>query len=109
MSRVSPEHSTLAVTLDSVLADTPEINWSGAVAGTIFIPAGSTITTLTYHAAPKKGGTYLPLQTSAGVAVTQTVVATKAYDMPASLVGCGAIKIVTNADGAVEISIKGGG
>lgn len=109
MSRVSPEHSTLAVSLTAAAGTTPEIDWSGAAAGTIFIPTGSTITTLTYHAAPKKGGTYLPIQTAAGVAVTQTVAADKAYDMPASLVGCGAIKIVANAAGAVGISIKGGG
>lgn len=107
MSRISPEHSTLDPTLDSVVGDTPEIDWQGVKSATIYIPTGSTITTLTYHAAPKKGGTYLPLQTSAGVAVTQTVAADKAYDMPASLAGCGAIKIVSNANGAVSISMKG--
>ena len=105
--RSSPEHSTLAPTLNTAVGTTPELDWSGVTQATVFIPTGSTITSLTYHAAPKPGGTYLPLQTDAGVAVVQTVAATKAYDTPAALKGCGAVKIVANAAGAVEISLKG--
>ncbi len=93
-------------TLDSTIGDTPEINIEHYGSGQIAIPTGSTITTLTYHIAPAVGGTYLPAQDTSGAAVTQTVGAAKSYPIPAVLFGAAAIKIVTNADGAVIVTLK---
>ena len=95
-------------TLDSVLADTPEIEIGWAASGEIFIPTGSSITTLTYYASPISGGTYVAAYDSAAspVAVTQTVSAAKAYPIPASVFGAGQIKIVANEDGAITMCLK---
>ena len=85
---------------------TPEIGWVGYEAGMVFIPASSSITSLTFHTAPKGSGTFLPLYTTAGVAVTQTVAHTRAYPLPAELRGCRAFKMVANAAGTVHVSFQ---
>ena len=57
MSAIERESDYGSYTLDSVLADTPIIEyrkWSG---GGFIIPAASSITTLTYYGAEDRGGT----------------------------------------------------
>lgn len=94
------------VTLTTSAATTPEIDIARFAWGEIYIPTGSSITTLTYHVAPEMGGTYLPAQDSSGTAVTQTVGAAKAYPVPAAIWGAYAIRIVANAAGAISVSFK---
>lgn len=88
-------------TLDSVLADTPTIEyrqWSG---GAFIIPSGSPITALTYYGAEKPTGTFTPIHNSAGTAVTQTVAASQAHPIPDACFAYPFLKVTTNADGAV--------
>jgi len=96
----------LSVTLDSTIGDTPEIQFAGMRVGVVIIPNGSTITTLTYHVAEKLGGTYLPLHDEGGSAITHSVAADKAYQLPPELHGATAIKIVPNNDGAVFLTLS---
>ena len=93
-------------TLNTAVATTPEIDIAKYLTGEIYIPTGSAITSLTYHVAPVAGGTYLPAYDAAGSAVTQTVAAARAYAMPAAVFGAPVIKIVTNAAGAVTLTLK---
>lgn len=103
-----PTISMLSPALLTTSAGGVEIDYGHVRVSTILIPAAaSSITTLTYYAAEKIGGTYLPLNSSAGQAVTQTVSAGNAYDMPSALFGCAAIKIVANAAGSVFVTLKG--
>lgn len=87
-------------------ATTAAIEFGDYRAGMVFVPAGSAITSLTFHAAPKGGGTYLPLYTSAGAAVALTVAAGRCYTLPADVAGCKALKMVANAAGSVEVSFQ---
>lgn len=111
--RSQPDKTTVAVTDD--VATTGEINFRRMVGGTVYIPDGSGLTSLTFHVAPDLGGTYLPLQNSptiaspAGtpVAVTMTVAQAKAYPLPAELFGAVGVKMVGNTSGSVDISLKG--
>lgn len=93
--------------LDTLPASTVEIDYSNAAGGSIYIPAGSPITTLTYQVSPVPGGTYVPLYDGAGAAVTRTVAAGRCYPIPVECYGCGQIKIVVNAAGPVDITLKG--
>jgi hypothetical protein len=95
------------IPLNTAVGTTEEIPFENASGGTIHIPAASPITSLTYHAAPASGGTYLPLYDKAVQVVTQTVSAGKCYELPTAVFGCGAIKIVVNSAGNVDLSIKG--
>lgn len=101
------QSEVLALTLDDTLANTPVVNFSSASGGQIIIPSGSPITTLTYHTGYDTTVTFVPLNTSAGVAVTQTVAAGKSYDLPAAVFGSALLKITVNADGAVVLVNKG--
>ncbi len=102
------ERSTLEATyaLTASAGTTPEIDISHHAWGCIFIPTGSGITSLTYHSAPRYGGTYLAAYDAALAAITQTVSAAKAYPVPAALFGAGAIRIVANTTGNVIVSLK---
>lgn len=96
-----------SLSLNTAVSTTPEIDYEHFSGGTIYIPDGSSITTLTWHVAPEKGGTYLAAQDSSGDAVTQTVAADEAHPIPEALFGARAIKAVVNAAGDVEVSLKG--
>lgn len=87
-------------------ADSGEVVLAEFVTGTAFIPAGSTITTLTFYAAVESGGTYLPLYDD-GLAVTLSVAAGQSHRLPVALAGAVAIKLVGDAAGTVDISWKG--
>lgn len=107
--------------LTTALGTTPEIGVEEFAVMMIFIPAGSTITTLTFYAAPWQASSQSPpgtvqdtpaatfqqLYSSANVAITLTVAAGRCYQLPVDLGAAGAIKIVANAAGSVEISMKG--
>ena len=95
----------LAIAVTTSLSTTAEIEFSNCVSGEIYIPAGATVTTLTWHTSPTRGGTYLAAYDSAATpaAVTQTVAASRAYPIPVALAGCAFIKAV--GDAAVSIGL----
>lgn len=95
------------LSLNTAVGTTDELDMRSAAGGTVQIPSGSSITSLTYYAATEPGGTYSALYTDSGTAVTQTVAADRVYDMPSAVAACGAVKIVANAAGAVKVTLKG--
>lgn len=99
------DQQSVAVTDD--IATTPEIPFGEFAGGSVHVPDGSGITTLTWHSAPNPGGTYEPAYDSAGDAVAQTVAQNQAHPIPVALYGAGAIKAVGNTSGTIEVSLKG--
>lgn len=111
------------VALTTALATTPQHAMQEYVGGTVYIPAGSTITTLTFYGAsnPSSDGEGIPaantasgvaqsfyqLYNSSGSAQSLTVAAGNCYALPADIFGFGALKIVADAVGSVELSLKG--
>ena len=107
--------------LTTVLATTPEFGFEEFVGGMVYIPVGSPITLLTFYASPYQkssasmantvADTPTPVDyaiyTSGGVAVTLTVAAGQCYNLPADIFGAGRIKMIPNAAGSVEVSLKG--
>lgn len=104
LSRRYATEQTVAITND--IATTGAISIGEFASGQIYVPAGSSLTGLTYHASPSSSGTYLPAQDASGSAVTQTVAHTKCYPIPAILFGAGMLKIVGNAAGNVIVGLK---
>lgn len=95
---------TVSVTTD--IATTEEIPYGIYGGGSIHIPDGSSITSITWSSAPEKGDTYEAAYDKDGLAVTQTVAANGAYPIPLALFGAGAIKAVGNAAGTIYVSRK---
>ena len=94
-----------SVAITTSAATTGTVAFKNHRAGTVYIPAGSDITSLTFHVAPKPGGTFVPLY-AATVAVALTVVHTRAYALPAALAGCKAFRMVGSHAGTVHISFQ---
>lgn len=101
----TPQNTVIqSLSIDSTLADSPVITFKGYTKAIIAIPSGSSITSLTYYVAPKSDGTYVQLYNSGG-AVSTTVAADRAYQLPSELEGIGFLKIVPNADGNVDLHL----
>jgi hypothetical protein len=95
------------VTVATAVANSGEILCSEFALGMVYVPAGSSLTTLTWYAAEKAGGTYTAAYDELGNAVVQTVAAAKCYQVPVALAGAAALKIVGNAAGTVDVVLKG--
>ena len=110
LATASARQATAAYSLNTAEGTTAEIAFEEYAGGTVFIPSGSSITQLTYYAAPCIGGTFLPAYDDTAttpVALSWTgLTAGRSYPIPAKLFSVGAIKIVTNASGTVYISRK---
>lgn len=96
-----------SVAVDTVLADSDEILYGEFASGQIHVPNGSSLTTLTFHTSHKQGGDYEAAHNQSNAAVTMTVAADRSYPMPTELAGATAVKITGNADGTVNICLKG--
>lgn len=87
-------------------ATTAEIPLAGVEYAMVFVPAGSSLTSLAVYCSDEPGGTFHPLYTSAGSAVTLTVAHTRCYRLPDDAIGCRALKLVGNASETVRISFR---
>ena len=105
IDRFSQTVLSLAITASA--ATTAEIGYEGWASGMVYVPSGSSLTSLTWYVAPVSGGTYVAAQDGAGNAKTSTVSAGKAVPIPADLLGAGALKAVGNTTGTIDVSLKG--
>ena len=94
------------VTVDTAVASSEAISYGAYTAGAVYIPAGSSITTLTWHACETIDGTYLAAEDSSSAAVTQTVAASQCHPIPEALLGCRFIKATGNAAGVMGVTLK---
>ncbi len=96
-----------SVAVDTVVADSEEVSVGDCTGVAIFVPAGSSITSVAFYGAVEAGGTYLPLYDTTNTAVTLTVAAGRAYQAPFSVFPLRYMKLVGNADGNVDLTLKG--
>lgn len=120
-------NQTHDVAVNTAVGTTAALNVRGVKSATIFIPAGSSINSLAFHASAtfeKQGSdglrkqsndTYLPLSeftyddedsaepVYAALPITLTVAHTNAYRLPDALFPCAGLKMVGNAAGTVTI------
>lgn len=96
----------ISASLTTLVATTPEFNFGDAAGAMIQIPSGSPITLLTIHTTTQIGDVYTPLKGIDGVSITQTVAAGFSYPLHPDAYAAAAFKLVSNADGSVNISHK---
>ena len=110
---------TVAKDLTTSSTTTEEINKIGFTFGHVYIPVGSTITTLTFHGAPSVetgadfvSGTYTACYEDDGTgtgtfaAVVITVAAGKNYPLPASVADIPFLKVVANAAETIRFTFS---
>jgi hypothetical protein len=98
---------TDALALTTSTTTTAQLAYGAYSGGTIHVPTGSSITTLTYYAYDHEAAAYSALYDADGVAVTQTVAATNAYPILDSAYGVRTLVLVANAAGTVNVDLKG--
>lgn len=98
--------SQTSVTVDAAVADAELVEYQKYAGGSVVVPAGSSLTTLTFYVSHDRA-TFVPLYDQDGVAVTLTVSAECGYALPDALFGAPFFKIKGNADGVVSIFRKG--
>lgn len=108
MTSAKYSQSIESLVVDTAVGNSGEIGYGDFEKGMVSVPAGSSLTTLTWHSSLASNGTYLPAFSSAEVpaAVTQTVSAGKAYPIPVDLFGARFLKITGNAAGVVGVTLK---
>jgi len=102
----------IAVTTD--ISTTNPVGFESCAGGMVYIPSGSSITSLTFYISPSDESTaanrlpaYDDSSMSTPAAVVLTVAAGRAYPIPSCLFGCGAFWMVGNAAGTVYVTLKG--
>ena len=97
-----------SVTVAVDVADSQAIPVGDFTSFTAAIPTGSSITSLTCHVSTEEGGTYLPLYDSLKAAVALTsLTAGRAYQLPFGTFAVRWLKLVGDAAGTVDVTMKG--
>jgi len=102
IDRVWKDAETVSLTTSETT--TPVIDKRGFAGGSVQVPAGSSITTLTFYGDHDGSDTFGALYDNLGAAVTLTVAASRVTQLPDALFGVPYIKIVADAEGDVTIS-----
>jgi len=111
MSTISPQNNVLSsIKISDDIADSSDstksspIVFSGFRKAIINVPAGSSITSISYYVADSEDGTYQQLY-SGGSAVTTTVAHSKCYALDSAIEGAAFLKLIANAAGTAALHI----
>jgi len=96
-----------SITVATTAASSEEIKFAEFSMGFIQVPAGSSLTSLTWYTAEVTGGTYLAAYDETNSAISQTVAAGQSAQLPVALAGARFLKAVGNAAGTIHLSLKG--
>jgi len=107
MSRFCTSQKSVAVDTVGNIANCTPVNFRDFAGAIVTVPAGSSITALTWYHCREENGTYQALYDPAGVALTpSTVGAGKDYAIAAEIFPAAFIKIVGDAAGTVHLTLK---
>jgi hypothetical protein len=98
------DFNEVAVTVTDSATTTGEVMLNNAAGGRVLVPAGSSITTLTWHEGRESAR--FACYDEDGVAVTQTVQAGRSYPIPPSLNGAGPVYPVGDVAGTIYVRRK---
>lgn len=104
----TPQNAILSgVSITTAVGTTASINFRGFRKGIVYVPASSSLTTITWHASATEGGDFEALYDDATTpsAVTTTVAADRAVPLPKELEGCAYVKGVGDAAETVKLSL----
>jgi hypothetical protein len=98
---------TVVIPTAANIATATAINFKDFVGGSVEVPAGSSLTTITYWACMTEDGTYLALYDKNNNPVTQTVAAERIYALKDEVFNCAFIKMTGNAaEAAAKVFLK---
>jgi len=99
----TPQNDVLtSVTVSDDKDNSTAIGFSGFTKGIVFVPNGSSITSITYWIASTEDGTYQQLY-SGGSAVSTTVAADRTYALASAIEGAAFLKLQGDNAGTVDL------
>ena len=100
----TPQNTTTGtVSLTDAIGTTAVITYRGYRKGFVYVPNGSSLTTLTWHSSDSEDGDYEACHDGSNP-ITSTVAADRAVPLPTTLEGAAYLKAVGNAAGTVKFS-----
>ena len=103
---ITRRSDTVVVSVDSVVADSEEIEKGQQAGGTYTVLSGTSTVTITFYRSKEKGGTYTQVYDKDNTAISKTVAASRTYPLPDELFGIPWLKLVGDVDGTVEIDFS---
>lgn len=99
--QISGRELNVAAACNTGATTTAQIDKTGFAFGSMRIPNGSSITTVTWYAAAYGSDTAVPLKDSDGVAAVQTVAADEVHEIHPAVAGCKFALPVVDAAGTI--------
>ena len=96
----------ISVAVGTAAADSTPISMMEYAGGMIYMPATTSISTLTWLSSLHEAGPYVPLQDGAGTAATSTVGANMCCPLPAVCYPAAHLKAIGNAAGVFDLNLK---
>lgn len=93
-----------SVTVSDDKDNSDAIVFKGFTKGVVVVPAGSSITAITYWISSTEDGTYFQLY-SAGSAISTTVAASRSFALASAIEGGAYLKLQANAAGTVDLHL----
>ncbi len=84
-----------------------ELDKAEFASGSLQVPSGSSLTTLTILGSHTAGDAHVAVKDQDGAAVTMTVAAGQVYELPSAVFGVPFIKFQGNAAGTVSVVLVG--
>lgn len=102
----SKTFEAVAVKQSGDLASATPFPLARALRGFLWVPAGTSLTTVSVYGAMSKTGNYIPLQDTSGnpVQVTNIDGSAGIYALPASACGLPFVKLIGNADATIDVA-----
>jgi hypothetical protein len=93
------------VAVGTVVADSAKIPFGNHSGGQVYVPSGSTITTITWYGS-HDGVTFTEIQDGSNNAIVSLISASLNCAIPAACFACAFLKAVGDAAGTIDISLK---
>jgi hypothetical protein len=93
------------ITVGTTVADSDAIQYQNYAGGQVFVPTGSSITSLTWYSS-YDGITYTAIYDGGGTSVTTTIVAAENCPIPDECFACPFLKAIDAAGGTIVVSLK---
>lgn len=95
---IARQHDRTTVVVGATAGAAGAIDVRSAAGLQMLVPAGTTGQAVAVYSCDTIDGTYLPLKDAAGDAVSITVAASEAYDLPEAIFSCHFVKFVSATD-----------
>jgi hypothetical protein len=98
--------SVASLVVATAVTGSGTIKYENARSGVVYVPAGSSLTSLTWHASLAEEGPYMAADNEAGAAIVQTVAAGQAHPIPAAMQGAMFLRVTGDVAGEIGYTLK---